>query len=165
MDRHLSPVDIYRWPKMLYPDALELAARRRPNRAIFSSLSDHWSTPADVYARLNAEFAFTFDPCPLQATEDGAKMAWSGRVFCNPPYSRIAEFIRRGLYDLSEYRCSVLVFLVPARTDTAWFHDYCMKANEIRFIRGRLKFGGSKNSAPFPSMVVVFREWLIGAQS
>lgn len=129
------------------------------NRVLFSSLSDHWSTPASVYDALNAEFGFTFDPCPLNSPMDGSKLAWSGRAFCNPPYSAIPEFMRQGLYYLAEKACEVLVFLVPARTDTAWFHDYCLKADEIRFIRGRLKFGGSQNSAPFPSMVVIFKSW------
>jgi hypothetical protein len=125
---------------------------------IFSSRSDHWTTPVATYDALQTEFRFTFDPCPLMSTEDGRKVRWRGRVFCNPPYSRIAEFLKKGLYHLSKRDCELLVYLIPARTDTAWFHDYCQKG-EIRFLRGRLKFGGSKNSAPFPSMIVVFREW------
>lgn len=130
------------------------------SEALFSQKSDHWSTPAATYDALNAEFGFTFDPCPLMAAEDGRKVAWSGRVFCNPPYSRIDEFLRKGLFHLAKQDCELLVYLIPARTDTAWFHDYCQRG-EIRFIRGRLKFGDSKNSAPFPSMVVVFREWAL----
>ncbi len=131
------------------------------HRVLFSSASDHWSTPASVYDSLNDEFGFTFDPCPLLAKDDGRKIAWSGRVFCNPPYSAIHSFLLCGLHDLAIHNCELLVFLLPARTDTKWFHDYCLKADEIRFLRGRLKFGGSKNSAPFPSMIVVFREWLM----
>ena len=131
--------------------------------AIFSSKSDHWSTPADTYAELNAEFGFTFDPCPLMSEDDGRKIKWTGKVFCNPPYSRIREFIAKGLYHLAEKDCELLVYLVPARTDTAWFHDYCYGKAEIRFIRGRLKFGGSKDSAPFPSMLVIFKEWRMDA--
>ena len=125
------------------------------NESLISSKSDHWSTPAQTYDALHAEFGFTFDPCPLMATEDGRKVKWSGNVFCNPPYSRIDEFLRKGLYHLANGDCAVLVYLIPARTDTAWFHNYC-KHGEIRFIRGRLKFGNSKNSAPFPSMLVKF---------
>lgn len=128
------------------------------NDALLSSKSDHWSTPADYRAELQQEFAFTFDPCPLMSHEDGLKVKWTGRVFCNPPYSRIVEFLKKGLFHLANGDCSLLVYLIPARTDTAWFHDYCQKG-EIRFLRGRLKFGGSKNSAPFPSMLVVFNEW------
>jgi hypothetical protein len=132
------------------------------NPALLSSKSDHWSTPAATYEALNAEFLFTFDPCPLMSNEDGRKVKWSGRVFCNPPYSRITEFLKKGLYHLAAGDCELLVYLIPARTDTAWFHDYCQKG-EVRFLRGRLKFGGSKNSAPFPSMVVIFREWTLDA--
>ena len=128
------------------------------NESLISSKSDHWSTPAETYDALNREFGFTFDPCPLMSSEDGRKVKWTGRLFCNPPYSRIVEFLKKGLYHLAAGDCELLVYLIPARTDTAWFHDYC-KQGEIRFIRGRLKFGGSKSSAPFPSMVVVFREW------
>lgn len=130
------------------------------NDALISSQSDHWSTPPEFYDELNREFGFTFDPCPLMSSEDGRKVKWTGKVFCNPPYSRITEFLKKGLYHLAAGDCVLLVYLIPARTDTSWFHDYCMKG-EVRFLRGRLKFGGSKNSAPFPSMVVIFREWRI----
>jgi site-specific DNA-methyltransferase (adenine-specific) len=128
--------------------------------ALFSSASDHWATPAATYDALHAEFGFTFDPCPLMATEDGRKVKWTGRVFCNPPYSKIAEFLRKGLYHLATGDCELLAFLIPSRTDTKWFHEYCLHG-EIRFLRGRLRFGDSKNSAPFPSMIVIFREWTL----
>ena len=97
-----------------------------------------------------------FDPCPLDGTENGLAtlfVDWGGkRVFCNPPYGPgIAKWLKRGL------EAELSVFLVPARTDTRWFHDIVLpKAREIRFIRGRLKFGDATNCAPFPSMVVVF---------
>jgi hypothetical protein len=129
------------------------------NRVIFSSQSDHWYTPESVYKALDDEFNFTFDPCPLHSTEDGSRISWSGRVYCNPPYSNIDEFLKRGLYHLANGDCELLVYLIPSRTDTKWFHEYCLKAEEIRFIKGRLKFGGSKNSAPFPSMLVIFKSW------
>lgn len=125
-------------------------------KVLFSSASDRWATPREVYDRLNAEFGFNFDPCPLDGQTDalsGLFSEWRGkRVFCNPPYGpEIGKFLARA----SE--TEVAVFLIPARTDTRWFHDLVLpKAKEIRFIRGRLKFGDSKNSAPFPSMVVVF---------
>jgi hypothetical protein len=128
--------------------------------AMFASKSDHWSTPVATYDELHAEFGFTFDPCPLRGEEDGLKIKWTGNVFCNPPYSRLTEFLKKGLYHLASGDCALLVYLIPARTDTAWFHDYCSKG-EIRFLRGRLKFGNAKFSAPFPSMVVVFREWAL----
>lgn len=125
-------------------------------RVHFSAVSDRWTTPADTYAALNDEFRFDFDPCPLDGTEDGLAslfVDWCGkRVFCNPPYGPgIAKWLERGL------EANLSVFLIPARTDTRWFHDIVLpKAKEIRFIRGRLKFGEATNSAPFPSMVVVF---------
>lgn len=132
------------------------------NDALLSSRSDHWSTPPEFKAELYAEHSLNFDPCPLMSSEDGLKIKWTGRVFCNPPYSKISEFLKKGLFHLANGDCELLVYLIPARTDTAWFHDFCQKG-EIRFIRGRLKFGGSENSAPFPSMVVVFREWQLEA--
>mgnify|MGYP001597723016 FL=1 len=129
------------------------------SRVVFSSNSDHWATPTAVYDALDAEFEFTFDPCPLNSAEDGLKVDWRGRAYCNPPYSKIPQFIKKGLYHLAHGNASLLVYLLPARTDTGWFHDYCLKAAEIRFLRGRLKFGNAQFNAPFPSMVVVFREW------
>jgi len=125
-------------------------------RVLFSSASDRWATPRDVYARLNEEFRFDFDPCPLDGNQDGLAslfVDWSGkRVFCNPPYGPgMEKWLERGLY------AELAVFLIPARTDTLWFHELIMpNAREIRFIKGRLKFGDTVKSAPFPSMVVVF---------
>lgn len=135
------------------------------NRVVFSSQSDHWSTPSAVYDGLTKEFNFTFDPNPLMSDKDGTKIEWVGSVFCNPPYSRIGEFMRVGLYHLANSNCTNIVFLLPARTDTSWFHEFCLNANEIRFIKGRLKFGNAKNSAPFPSMIVIFKEWKIEESS
>src|SRR5512146_1513783 len=129
------------------------------NRVVFSSLSDHWATPDSLYTRLDREFSFDFDPCPLQSRQSGLLIRWHGSVFCNPPYSQIEDFMRKGLLHLAQGDCSGLVYLLPVRSDTGWFHDYCLNAKEIRFIRGRLRFGNAKNSAPFPSMVVVFDNW------
>lgn len=128
------------------------------NRVVFSSQSVHWATPKGVYDALHAEFRFDFDPCPLGEMEvDGASplfTPWAGRrVFCNPPYNGIAPFLQRAREAI------VAVFLIPSRTDTKWFHDIILPhAHEIRFIKGRLKFGDAKNSAPFPSMIVVFKQ-------
>jgi hypothetical protein len=115
----------------------------------------------ETYRALDAEFGFTFDPCSLLSTENGLTRNWHGRVFCNPPYSKIGQFIRKGLAHLGFGDCELLVFLVPARTDTAWFHDYVYGKAEVRFLRGRLRFGNAKNSAPFPSMVAIWREWAL----
>lgn len=126
------------------------------NRVLFSSAIERWATPQGVYAALNREFAFDFDPCPLDGESDGLATLltpWSGkRVFCNPPYGPgLGKWLARA------QEAIVAVYLIPARTDTRWFHDIVLpKAKEIRFIRGRLKFGDAVNAAPFPSMIVIF---------
>ncbi len=123
----------------------------------FSSASDRWSTPREVYQALDEEFCFDFDPCPLDGIENGLGtlfVEWRGkRVFCNPPYGPgLGKWLQRGL------EANLAVFLIPARTDTRWFHEIVLpKAKEIRFIKGRLKFGDAVNAAPFPSMIVVFK--------
>lgn len=124
----------------------------------FSSVHDNWSTPKEVYDALNAEFNFNFDPCPLGglADCDGLLIDWSSRNFVNPPYSRLKEWCKKA-YEES-LKGKTVVMLIPSRTDTKAWHDYCMKAQEIRFIKGRLKFGDSKNSAPFPSAIIIFKE-------
>ncbi len=125
------------------------------NRVIFSSATDDWSTPKDVYRTLDAEFGFDFDPCPLHADFDGLSMEWGGVSFVNPPYSKIKDWCRKAYDEWKKGK--TVVMLIPSRTDTKYWHDYIMKASEIRFIRGRLKFGDSKNSAPFPSAIIIFR--------
>ncbi len=125
------------------------------NSGLFTSASQHWATPKELYDELDREFHFNDDPCPLHG-EGGLDRDWGSRTFVNPPYGReITNWVRKAWFQ-SHY-CEVIVCLVPSRTDTRWWHDYVMKADEIRFLRGRLKFGNSKNSAPFPSAVVIFR--------
>lgn len=138
------------------------------NSVMFSSKTDQWSTPQDLYDKLNKEFNFTLDPCADECNhkcdkfytkeQDGLKQDWEGEtVFCNPPYGRAIKKWVKKCYDESQKRNTKGVMLIPARTDTSYFHDFIYhKAKEIRFIRGRLKFGYSNNSAPFPSMIVVF---------
>jgi len=123
------------------------------NRILFSSASDHWTTPLDLYSALNKEFHFNDDPCPLYA-KGGLERQWGKRTFCNPPYSEIKTWIKYA-YQQSLLG-KIVVCLIPSRTDTKWWHEYVMKAKEIRFCKGRLKFGDSKNSAPFPSAIVIF---------
>ncbi len=121
---------------------------------MWSSASVHWATPADTYAALDAEFGFNLDPCPLGGADvSGLSLSWEGkRVYCNPPYGKgVGDWLAKA----SE--AELAVFLLPARTDTRWWHTHAMKADEIRFLRGRLKFGDSKNSAPFPSVVLIYR--------
>ena len=131
------------------------------NRGLFSSASIDWSTPKGVYQSLNKEFHFDDDPCPLDAaaralySDDGLARPWGERVFINPPYGKaITPWLQRAYEEGQAGK--LVVCLIPSRTDTRWFHDYVMKAEEIRFIKGRLKFGDAKNSAPFPSAVVIF---------
>jgi phage N-6-adenine-methyltransferase len=131
----------------------------------FSSATDLWATPVEFFNGLNNKFNFTTDVCALPENakcanyftpeQDGLAQEWKGTCWMNPPYGRgIGEWVKKA-YEHGEAGGTV-VCLLPARTDTAWWHDYCIKG-EVTFIRGRLKFGGHKNSAPFPSAVVVFR--------
>ena len=128
------------------------------NRSLFSSASVHWSTPKQTYEALEKEFgAFDFDPCPLGGLAIGLETEWKGNVFVNPPYGRGVEtWVKKG-YESAKNGGATVVMLLPSRTDTKWFHDYALKAQEVRFLRGRLKFGDAKNSAPFPSCLVIFR--------
>lgn len=134
---------------------------------MFSSKTDLWETPQDLFDKLNDEFHFTLDVCALPKNakcekyyvpdQDGLSQPWSGVCWCNPPYGReIGKWVRRAW--LSSEAGITVVMLLPARTDTKWFHDYIYKKDrvQIRFLCGRLKFGGCKNDAPFPSMVVIF---------
>lgn len=126
------------------------------NRVLFKSEKQDWTTPADVYDGLNAEFHFMFDPCipNPQWGQDGLVIPWHSPAFVNPPYADIARWVRKAHAEWK--RGLTVVLLIPSRTDTRWWHDYVMEATEIRFIKGRLRFGGAKNAAPFPSCVVVF---------
>lgn len=137
-------------------------------KMMFSSATDMWANPQSFFDELNTEFHFTLDPCATKANakcnkfytidEDGLQQDWKGEVvFCNPPYGKMISSWVRKCSQESKKPNTTVVALLPARTDTRYFHDYIYgKAKEIRFIKGRLKFGDSKNSAPFPSMVVVF---------
>lgn len=123
---------------------------------MFSKKSDNWATPKDLYRELNKEFNFNYDPCPLNAEFDGLIEYWWGNVFVNPPYSNIPAFLKKGRGEMGAGHAHKIVYLLPARTDTKWFHEDVYNKAEIRFIKGRLKFGDSKNNAPFPSMIVIF---------
>ncbi len=133
----------------------------RLNRGLFTSLISNWKTPKALYQSLNAEFHFDFDPCPLKPNVNGLEIEWGDTNFVNPPYGReIDRWVEKGLQE--SLKGKTVVFLLPSRTDTRWWHSYIMKADEIRFIQGRLKFDDQKNPAPFPSAIVVFKnkkEW------
>lgn len=123
----------------------------------YSSLRLNWKTPKATYDKLNEEFNFDFDPCPVNPKFDGLKISWGGCNFVNPPYGReIGKWIQKGFQEWQNGK--TVVFLVASRTDTKWWHDYMMKATEIRFIKGRLKFDDGKNDASFPSAIVIFRK-------
>ena len=130
---------------------------------MFSSKTDLWSTPQDLFDKYNETYHFETDVCALPENAkckkfftpemDGLKQEWTGVCWCNPPYGRqIGKWVETPCKSFA-----TVVMLLPARTDTKWFHDYCLPYGKIEFLRGRLKFGGCKNAAPFPSMVVVFK--------
>lgn len=141
---------------------------KKTQLTMFSSREMDWQTPIEFFEKLNKEFKFTLDPAAVQDSalckkyftpeDDGLQQDWSEDiVFCNPPYGRsISDWIRKGYH---EGQKTTVVFLIPSRTDTAYWHDYIMKADEIRFVRGRIAFykEGYNNSAPFPSAVVIWR--------
>ena len=133
------------------------------NRVLFSSKNENWETPIQFFQALDDEFHFDLDVCALPENakctryytpeDDGLTQPWNGTCWCNPPYGRkIAAWVKKAAES-----GTTVVMLLPARTDTKWFHEYIYGKAEVRFIRGRLKFGGAVNSAPFPSMVVIFR--------
>ena len=125
---------------------------------MFSSMTDEWNTPASLFKQLDKEFNFDSDPCPSKVPlKKGLKSEWGKRVFVNPPYSQIKGWVE-SCYGHWRSENALVVLLIPSRTDTKYWHDYIMKASEIRFIKGRLKFSGHKNSAPFPSAFVVFKK-------
>lgn len=136
-------------------------------KGIMSSNSIEWGTPKLFFEELNKEFNFTLDPCSTHENakcrkhftkeEDGLKQDWSKDVvFCNPPYGRELPLWVEKAYNENK-KGALVVMLIPARTDTKYFHKYIYKQHEIRFIKGRLKFNDGKNTAPFPSMVVVMK--------
>lgn len=137
------------------------------NDVMFSSKTGLWETPQWLFERLNDEFGFTLDACALPENakcaryytpaHDGLKQPWDGVVWCNPPYGRgVGAWVAKAA-NAVERAGVVVVMLLPARTDTKWFHEYIYGRAEVRFLPGRLKFGDARNNAPFPSMVVVFR--------
>lgn len=137
------------------------------NKVLYSSANEVWETPQDLFDSLDAEFHFDIDVCALPSNakcdhfftpdQDGLKQKREGVCWMNPPYGRkIGAWMEKALSAQTTVVC-----LVPARTDTKWWHKYAMKASEIRFVKGRLKFGDSKNSAPFPSAIIVFRKKIV----
>ena len=125
---------------------------------------DNWMTPKNIYDKLDKIFQFTLDPCPVNPTFDGLHIKWSGSVFVNPPYSEVEKWVAKAVNEICEGNVETVVFLVYAKTDTKWFHKYVWKNKfpfwDIDFIKGRVKFvnpdGLSKNTAPYPSMILIY---------
>ena len=134
---------------------------------LYSSRSEEWATPADFFAALDDEFGFTLDPCATRLNakcstfytkdDNGLVQDWGRHsVFCNPPYGRdIGEWVKKSY--LAAKAGATVVLLVHARTDTRYFHDWIYGKAELRFVRGRLKFGDGTQSAPFPSLLAIYR--------
>lgn len=134
------------------------------NNAMFSSNRDDWETPLELFNQLDAIYHFDLDVCALPHNakcdkyytpdDDGLSKTWEGTCWMNPPYGRhIGRWMEKA-YKSSLVGATV-VCLVPSRTDTAWWHDYAMRASKITYIRGRIKFVGAKHGAPFPCAIVV----------
>ena len=142
--------------------------KSRLTAGMFTSTTDLWNTPQAFFDKLNAEFHFTLDPCAnddnhkcdkyYTEQQDGLLQDWGGQnVFCNPPYGRAIGAWVKKCYEESRKPNTLVVMLIPARTDISYFHDYIYHKAELRFIRGRLHFNEAPQGAPFPSMVVIFR--------
>ena len=133
------------------------------NKGMYSSNTFMWETPKELFEKLNKEFNFDVDVCATKENakckkfytpeENGLQQDWTGTCWMNPPYGKeISKWVKKAYESKATVVC-----LLPARTDTRWFHEYIYKKSEIRFIKGRIKFSNSKNYAPFPSMIVIFR--------
>jgi len=136
----------------------------------FESHKQEWETPIDLFDKLNREFNFTIDlaadatnaKCPVYYTSenDALKLSWHGNCWLNPPYGakqhKLSDWVQKAFNEAQKPDCTV-VMLIPARTNTRWWHNYCMKAAEIRFINGRPKFGDAKHGLPQPLALVIFK--------
>jgi phage N-6-adenine-methyltransferase len=147
---------------------MKLSNNSNLTSGLMSSATDEWATPQDFFDKLDVEFGFSLDVCAddwnhkvdnyFDKTTDGLAQDWVGVCWMNPPYGRTIKEWMKKAYE-SSLAGATVVCLVPARTDTAWWHDYAMQG-EIRFLRGRLKFVGRNgvgDAAPFPSAVVIFQ--------
>ena len=138
------------------------------NKGLFTSDRPDWETPNDLFNKLNDEFHFTLDVCALpnntkckqfySPISDGLKQNWKGICWMNPPYGKeITNWIEKAHNEAQKGNCTV-VALLPARTDTRYFHNFIYGKYEIRFLKGRVKFVGGASAAPFPSMIVIFKK-------
>lgn len=155
--------------QMAYRRRLGVTPRRSrvTDNIHFSSRTDVWETPQNLFDELNREFGFTMDVCALpenakcakfySPTENGLKQVWSGMCWCIPPYGRVIGLWLEKAYRSAQEGATV-VCLIPSRTGTRWWQEFVTEAAEIRYLKGRLRFGGCKSSAPFHSAIAVFRE-------
>lgn len=137
------------------------------SKVLYSHKSDEWETPQDFFDKLNETYHFDLDVCATEqnakcirffdSEQDGLKKSWGGAtVWCNPPYSNIAAWVKKATEE--QRNGTTTVMLVPARTDTKWFHGYVYEKPgiSIQFVKGRLRFGEATKNAPFPSMLIIF---------
>jgi site-specific DNA-methyltransferase (adenine-specific) len=136
------------------------------NKVLFSHKTDDYITPDWLITKLKEEFDFVLDACSIDSNptempnwytieDDGLTNQWYTWTYCNPPYSEVDNWVMKAHMEADKGNYSVM--LIPARTDTKWFHKIIYKKYEIRFLEGRLRFEGTEHSAPFPSMLVIFR--------
>ena len=136
------------------------------NKNLFTSNSDEWRTPVKLFQELDQEYNFTLDPCSTKENHlckkyftretDGLLQSWENQiVFCNPPYSAISKWVEKCYNEFIKNNITI-VLLIPARTDTKYFHNYIYGIAELRFLKGRLKFNDGKGSVPFPSMICIY---------
>ena len=118
---------------------------------------DDWKTPKALYDNLDQEFHFDFDPCPTNPTFDGLKIDWGKSNYANPPYGReIIKWMEKGYYEFLKGKN--VIFLIASRTDTQWWHQYVMRANEVRLMEGRLKFDDGTSAGTFGSAIAIFND-------
>jgi site-specific DNA-methyltransferase (adenine-specific) len=136
-------------------------------KGLMSSVKQNWRTPVDLYQSLDREFHFDHDPCPHETMRDfsidGLASEWGSCSFVNPPYKDIKYWIKKGHNEWKKGK--TVVFLIPARTDTIYFHEYIYPYAELRFIKGRVKFDGNKTGAPFPSMIAILKSHFFNSVS
>jgi len=130
--------------------------------------STEWETPQELFNELDKEFHFNLDPCAsidnykcleyYTKEDNGLNKEWRGSVFINPPFDEVDRWVEKAFYQLKN--CDVIVMLLPARTDTRWFHNFIYGKFEVRFLKGRVKYrlNSKQTPAPFPSMVVIFKD-------
>ena len=137
------------------------------SKVVFSSKKHDWETPSYLFNKYNDIYNFELDVCAeahntkldnyISPEQNGLKTSWADRNWCNPPYRNVSEWVEKAYKESWEDRLTVM--LLPARTDTKWFHRYIYKRDnvEVEFLKGRLKFVGAQHAAPFPSMIVIFK--------